>query len=225
MRRKIAEAMARSKYTATHFTVVEELDVTDLIKIRAQAKEIGAKDGIKVTYMPFIMKAVASGLFRFPELNSQLDEATNEIVTYHYVNLGIAIDAAQGLIVPVIKDVQSKGVLQLASELSEIAERTRSGKIKPEELSGGTFTITNAGNIGGIFATPIINFPEVGILGVNRIMKRPGVVETPEGDSFEVRHYMNLSISVDHRLVDGASATRFLVYLRQVLENPGLLSL
>jgi pyruvate dehydrogenase E2 component (dihydrolipoamide acetyltransferase) len=225
VRRKIAEAMARSKFTATHFTVVEELDVTDLIKVRAQAKEIGAKDGIKVTYMPFIMKAVASGLFRFPELNSQLDEATNEIVTYHYVNLGIAIDAAQGLIVPVIKDVQSKGVLQLASELSEIAERTRSGKIKPEELSGGTFTITNAGNIGGIFATPIINFPEVGILGVNRIMKRPGVVETPEGDSFEVRHYMNLSISVDHRLVDGASATRFLVYLRQVLENPGLLSL
>ncbi|MAB80983.1 MAG: pyruvate dehydrogenase [Planctomycetes bacterium] len=225
VRRKIAEAMARSKYTATHFTVVEELDVTDLIKIRAQAKEIGAKDGIKVTYMPFIMKAVASGLFRFPELNSQLDEATNEIVTYHYVNLGIAIDTAQGLIVPVVKDVQSKGVLQLASELSEIAERTRSGKIKPEELSGGTFTITNAGNIGGILATPIINFPEVGILGVNRIMKRPGVVETPEGDSFEVRHYMNLSISVDHRLVDGASATRFLVYLRQVLENPGLLSL
>jgi 2-oxoglutarate dehydrogenase E2 component (dihydrolipoamide succinyltransferase) len=109
--------------------------------------------------------------------------------------------------------------------LNEVAERTRNGKIKPEELSGGTFTITNAGNIGGIHATPIINFPEVGILGVNRIMKRPGVVETPKGDIIEVRHYMNLSISVDHRLVDGASATRFLVYLKQVLENPGLLSL
>ncbi len=225
VRRKIAEAMARSKYTATHFTVVEEIDVTELVKVRAQAKEMGAKDGIKVTYMPFIMKAVATGLFRYPELNSQLDEATNEIVTFHFVNLGIAIDAAQGLIVPVIRDVQAKGLLQLASELNEIAERTRSGKIKPEELSGGTFTITNAGNIGGILATPIINFPEVGILGVNRIIKRPGVVETPDGDVIEVRQYMNFSISVDHRLVDGASATRFLVYLRQVLESPGLLSL
>ena len=225
IRRKIAEAMARSKYTATHFTVVEEFDATELVKVRTKAKEMGARDGVKITYMPFIMKATAAALAKFPELNSQLDESTQEVVTFHYVNLGIATDTDQGLIVPVIRDVQAKGLLQLGAELQELAERTRSGKIKPDELSGGTFTITNAGNIGGILATPIINFPEVGILGVHRLVKRPGVVETPEGDAFEVRHYMNLSISVDHRLVDGASAARFLVYMKEMLENPGLIAL
>ena len=225
VRRKIAEAMTRSKFTATHFTVVEELDVTELVQVRAKAKEIGARDGIKVTYMPFIMKACAAALFKYPELNSQLDESTQEIVTYHYVHLGIAIDTEQGLIVPVVRDVQSKGLLQLAHELQELAERTRSLKVRPDELSGSTFTITNAGNIGGILATPIINFPEVGILGVNRIFKRPGVVETAAGDEIAVRHYMNLSISVDHRLVDGASGARFLVHMKDLLENPGLLAL
>ncbi len=225
VRRKIAEAMTRSKFTATHFTVVEELDVTELVALRNRAKEIGARDGIKVTYMPFIMKAVARGLFDYPELNSQLDESTQEIVTFRFVNLGIATDTPQGLIVPVIREVQSKGVLQLAAELQELAERTRAGKVRPEELQGGTFTITNAGNIGGTLATPIINFPEVGILGVHRIVKRPGVVETPDGDEIAVRHYMNLSTSVDHRLVDGASAARFLVRMKELLEDPALLVL
>ena len=225
VRRKIAEAMARSKYTATHFTVVEELDVTELVHLRKKAKALGAKQDIKVTYMPFIMKAAAIALGSYPELNSQLDESTNEIVTFNYVNLGIATDTKNGLIVPVIPEVQAKGLLQLASELQELAARTREGKVKPEELSGGTFTITNAGNIGGTLATPIINFPEVGILGVHRIVKRPGIVETPEGDEIAVRHYMNLSISVDHRLVDGASAARFLVMMKELLEEPGLLSL
>jgi pyruvate dehydrogenase E2 component (dihydrolipoamide acetyltransferase) len=225
VRRKIAEAMTRSKFTATHFTVVEELDVTELVAVRAKAKEMGARMGVKVTYMPFIMKAVANALQHFPELNSQLDEATQEVVTYGYVNLGIATDTENGLIVPVIREVQAKGALQLGAELQELAERTRAGQVKPDELQGGTFTITNAGNIGGILATPIINFPEVGILGVHRIVKRPGVVETDEGDEIAVRHYMNLSISVDHRLVDGASAARFLVHLKQLLEEPGLLAL
>ncbi|MEX1024673.1 MAG: 2-oxo acid dehydrogenase subunit E2 [Planctomycetota bacterium] len=225
VRRKIAEAMSRSMFTATHFTVVEELDVTELVALRAKAKAIGAKQDVKITYMPFIMKAAAISLARYPELNSQLDESTNEIVTFGYVNLGIATDTKNGLIVPVIDDVQDKGLLQLGRELGELAERTRAGKIKPEELSGGTFTITNAGNIGGTLATPIINFPEVAILGVHRLMKRPGIVETPDGDEIAVRQYMNLSISVDHRLVDGASAARFLVSMKELLEEPGLLSL
>ena len=124
-----------------------------------------------------------------------------------------------------MKEVQSKGVLQLAAELAEIAERTRVGKVKPDELKGSTFSITNAGNIGGIFATPIINFPDIAILGVHRIVKRPGVVETPQGDKIEVRQYMHFSCSVDHRLADGANAARFLVYLKRLLENPGLLAL
>ena len=225
VRRKIAEAMTRSKFTATHFTVVEELDVTELVDVRAKAKAIGAEEGVKVTYMPFLMKAAASALAKYPELNSQLDEAANEIVTYHYVNLGIATDTANGLIVPVIRDVGAKGMLQLAAELGDLAERTRAGKVKPDDLRGGTFTITNAGNIGGTLATPIINFPEVGVLGVHRIVKRPGIVETPDGDEIAVRHYMNLSISVDHRLVDGASAVRFLVHMKRLLESPGLLAL
>jgi len=225
VRRKIAEAMVRSKQTAAHFTVVEEVDVTDLVKLREQAKALGAESNVKVTYMPFIMKATALGLAKFPELNGHLDEAKGEIVNYGYVNLGIAADTPTGLIVPVIREVQSKGVLQLAVELNELAERTRSGKVKPEELKGSTFSITNAGNIGGILATPIINFPDIAILGVHRIVKRPGVVETPQGDRIEVRQYMNLSCSVDHRLTDGANAARFLVYLKKLLENPGLMAL
>lgn len=225
VRRKIAEAMVRSKQTAAHFTVVEEVDVTDLVKLREQAKALGAESNVKVTFMPFIMKATALGLAKYPELNGHLDEAKQEIVNYGYVNLGIAADTPTGLIVPVIREVQAKGILQLAAELNELAERTRSGKVKPEDLKGSTFSITNAGNIGGILATPIINFPDIAILGVHRIVKRPGVVETPQGDRIEVRQYMNLSCSVDHRLTDGANAARFLVCLKKLLENPGLMAL
>jgi len=225
VRRKISEAMVRSAYTAVHFTVVEEVDVTELVALREKAKAIGAEHDVKVTYMPFIMKATALALARHPMLNGHLDEAAGEIVHCHYVNIGVAMDTAQGLIVPVIPEVQAKGVLQLASELAELAERTRAGKVKPDELKGSTFSITNAGNIGGTLATPIINFPDIGILGVHRIVKRPGVVETPEGDEIAVRQYMNFSCSVDHRLADGADAARFLAYLRRLLENPGLLAL
>ncbi|NOT31466.1 MAG: 2-oxo acid dehydrogenase subunit E2 [Planctomycetes bacterium] len=225
VRRKIAEAMSRLKTTAAHFTVVEELDVTELVRLREAAKKLGEEQGIKVTYMPFIMKAAALALARHPELNGMLDEKTQELVRFAYVNLGIATDTPNGLIVPVIREVQAKGILQLASELNDMAERTRAGKVRPDELSGGTFTITNAGNIGGILATPIINFPEIAILGVHRIMKKPGVVESPQGDRIEVRQYMNLSASVDHRLADGANAARFLVTMKRLLENPGLLAL
>jgi len=225
VRKKIAEAMVRSMSTAVHFTVVEEVDVTDLVKLRAQAKEIGAQSGIKVTYMPFIMKATALALAKFPMLNGRLDEEAGEIINPGHVNLGIATDTPNGLIVPVIPDVQAKGMLQLASELGDLAGRTRENKIRPEELRGSTFTITNAGNIGGTLATPIINFPDIAILGVHRLMKRPGVVEAPDGDRIEVRQYMNFSTSVDHRLADGADAARFLAYLRVLLETPGLLAL
>ena len=225
VRRKIAEAMVRSKFTAPHFTVVEEVDVTDLLKLRESAKAFGAEQGVKVTIMPFIMKATALALAKYPMLNGHLDEAAQELVRYAYVNLGIAMDTEQGLIVPVVKEVQAKGILQIATELNELAERTRAGKVKPDELKGSTFSITNAGSIGGTLATPIINFPDIAILGVHRIMKKPGVVETPQGDRIEVRQYMNFSCSVDHRLADGADGARFLVYLKKLLENPGLLAM
>lgn len=225
VRRKISEAMVRSKFTAPHFTVVEEIDVTELVRLREAAKSYGAEQNVKVTYMPFIMKATAIALGKHPMLNAHLDEERQELVRFSYVNLGIAMDTDNGLIVPVVKEVQAKGVLQIASEMNELADRTRAGKVKPDELKGSTFSITNAGNIGGILATPIINFPDVAILGVHRIVKRPGVVETPQGDKIEVRQYMNLSCSVDHRLADGADGARFLVLMKRLLENPGLLSL
>jgi pyruvate dehydrogenase E2 component (dihydrolipoyllysine-residue acetyltransferase) len=225
VRRKIAEAMSRSAFTAPHFTVMEEVDVTELVALRATAKAMGAEEGIKVTYMPFIMKATALALKKFPMLNGRLDEEANELVHFHHVDLGIAADTPNGLIVPVIRDVDSKGIMQISEELMDLAERTKSGKVKPDELKGSTFSITNAGNIGGILATPIINFPDIAILGVHRLMKKPGVVETPNGDEIQVRQYMNFSCSVDHRLADGADGARFLVYLKRLLENPGLLAL
>ncbi len=225
VRRKIAEAMARSVYTATHFTIIEELDVTNLVRVRSQAKELGAAQGIKVTYMPFIMSAVARCLMEFRMLNGHLDEDAAEIVNPGYVNLGIATDTPNGLIVPVISNVESKSLMALAEELTSLAQRARDGKITSAELQGSTFTITNAGNIGGTLATPIINFPDIAILGVHRIVKRPGVVETSEGDRIEVRQFMNLSCSVDHRLADGADAARFVSRLRTLLEEPALLAL
>jgi pyruvate dehydrogenase E2 component (dihydrolipoamide acetyltransferase) len=225
MRRKIAEAMSRSKQTAAHFTVVEEVDVTELVALRDTAKKLGEKHGVKITYTPFFMKATAIALGHYPELNSQLDEVTQEIVTFDHVNLGIATDTPNGLVVPVVPGVQAQGILQLAGTLQELAERTREGKVRPEELRGGTFTITNAGPIGGILATPIINVPEVAILGIHRIVKRPAVVEGPDGDRVEVRRMMNISLSVDHRIVDGATAARFLMTIKEMLEHPGLLAL
>ncbi|RLB45442.1 MAG: pyruvate dehydrogenase [Deltaproteobacteria bacterium] len=225
IRRKTGEAMTRSKHTAAHFTVVEEIDVTELVAARTRAKAIGKKHGVNVTYMPFIMKAVANGLARYRSLNGHLDEEAGEIVLPNEVNLGIATDTPNGLMVPVIRNVERKGMLHLAAELADVAGRTRTGKVKPDELRGSTFTITNAGNIGGTFATPIINFPDIAILGVHRIVKRPGIVETPDGDEIAVRHYMNLSCSVDHRLADGADAARFLAWMRVLLEDPGLLGL
>jgi pyruvate dehydrogenase E2 component (dihydrolipoamide acetyltransferase) len=225
VRRKIAEAMSRSAFTAPHFTVMEEVDVTDLVALRATAKALGAEQGVKITYMPFIMKAVALGLQKFPMLNGRLDEEAQELVHFHHADLGIATDTPNGLIVPVIRDVQAKGIMQISQELMDLAERTKSGKVRPEELKDSTFSITNAGNIGGILATPIINFPDIAILGVHRLMKKPGVVETPNGDEIQVRQYMNFSCSVDHRLADGADGARFLMYLKRLLENPGLLAL
>ena len=225
IRRKIGEAMTRSKHTAAHFTVVEEIDVTELVETRTRAKALGKQHGVNVTYMPFIMKAVANGLTRFRSLNGHLDEDAGDIILPAEVNIGVATDTPNGLVVPVIRNVERKGMLHLSAELADLAQRTRDGKVMPDELRGSTFTITNAGNIGGTLATPVINFPDIAILGVHRIVKRPGVIETPDGDEIAIRQYMNLSCSVDHRLADGADAARFLAWMRTLLENPGLLSL
>ncbi len=216
VRKKIAEAMTRSKFTATHFTVVDDLDVTELVALRREVKDVNRDQGVKLTYLPFIMKAVVAGLRAFPWLNASLDEVNQEVVLKRYYNLGIATDTANGLIVPVIKDVDRKSIVQIGRELQELASRTREGKINPEDLKGGSFSITNAGNIGGLFATPIINFPEVAILGVHKIHQSPRVVD----GEIRIRDVMYLSVSIDHRIVDGADGVRFLNVLKTCLEDP-----
>lgn len=225
LRRRIAQQMARSVSTAAHFTAVEEVDVTDLVQLMPKAKQLAEARGVKVTYTAFIMKALTSALLEHPSLNAMLDESANEIVTYHYVNLGVAVDAPQGLVVPVVRDAQDLGVLDLSAALAQLTQKARAGKLTPQDMQGGTFTLSNAGQIGSIHATPIINVPEVGILGAHRIVKRPGVVDAPDGERIEVRHYMNISMSVDHRLADGMVAVKALVHVRNLLEHPGLLAL
>ncbi|MFO1029474.1 MAG: dihydrolipoamide acetyltransferase family protein [Planctomycetota bacterium] len=216
LRRKIAEAMTRSKYTATHFTYVDDIDVTELVKIRGEAKKSFADKGINITYLPFIMKAIVAAMKEHPAMNSSLDEVTQELVIKKYYNFGIATDTDSGLIVPVIKDVDRKSVGELAKELQELAARTRDGKVTVEDLTGGTFTITNAGNIGGLFATPVINFPEVAIMGVHAI-KDAAIVRNGQ---VVAGKKMYLSVSIDHRLVDGATGARWMNVVKDHLEQP-----
>ena len=216
MRRKIAEAMTRSKFTATHFTYVDDLDVTELVKIRGEAKKAFADKGINVTYLPFIMKAVVAAMREHPSMNASLDEVSQELVIKKYFNFGIATDTDNGLIVPVIKDVDRKTIGELAKELQELAARTREGKITVDDLTGGSFTITNAGNIGGLFATPVINFPEVAILGVHAI-KDAAIVKD---GAIVVGKKMYLSVSIDHRLVDGATGAHWMNVVKDHLEQP-----
>ncbi len=216
LRRKIAEAMTRSKYTATHFTYVDDIDVTELAQIRAEAKKAFADQGVNVTYLPFIMKAIVQAMRAFPAMNSSLDEVTQELVIKKYYNFGIATDTDNGLIVPVVKDVDRKSVGELAKDIQDLAARTREGKVTVDDLTGGTFTITNAGNIGGLFATPVINFPEVAILGVHAIKDTPVVRD----GAIVVGKKMYLSVSIDHRLVDGATGARWMNIVKEHLEQP-----
>lgn len=216
IRKKIAEAMSHSKHTAAHFTYVEEVDMTEVVKLRASVKEDAAKRGTKLTFLPFIIKAVIPALKEFPFLNSSLDDEKQQIILKGDYNIGIATDTPQGLIVPNIKGADAKSIWDLANEIEALSTNAREGKSKLEDLKNGTFTLTNAGSIGGVFATPVINHPEVAILGVNAIRKRPVVLD----DQIVIRDMMFLSISVDHRVVDGADAARFMNRLVFFLSDP-----
>ena len=216
MRRKIAEAMTRSKFTATHFTYVDDIDVTELVALRTEAKAMYADDGINITYLPFIMKAIVPAMKAFPMMNASLDEQTQELVVKKYYNFGIATDTDNGLVVPVIKDIDRKSIVELAKELQELAARTRDGKVSMDDLTGGTFSITNAGNIGGLFATPVINFPEVAILGVHAI-KDAAIVKDGR---VVVGKKMYLSVSIDHRIVDGATGAHWMNVIVDALKQP-----
>ncbi|MEC8425652.1 MAG: dihydrolipoamide acetyltransferase family protein, partial [Myxococcota bacterium] len=218
LRRKIAEKMAESYRLVPHFCYVDEVDATNLVAVRRSLKATAADHGVKLTYLAFIMKALAV-TFRqdeFRKLNANMDEERFELVIRGDVNIGIATDSPQGLYVPVVKNVEQKSILQLAAEVSDLTQRTREGRVSLDELQGGTFTITSVGNIGGRFATPIINHPEVAILGVNQIHDRPMVID----GEVVARKMMYLSPSFDHRVIDGAVAARFVSALKDILERP-----
>jgi pyruvate dehydrogenase E2 component (dihydrolipoamide acetyltransferase) len=222
LRRKIAEKMVQSAFTAPHVTTFDEVDLTALVAMRARMKPKAEAAGVKLSYMPFFMKAVIAALRQFPLFNASLDDATNEIVVKKRYHMGFAAATDNGLLVPVVKDADQKSLLQIAREMGEIAERTRAGKATADELSGSTFTISNVGSIGGLFATPIINHPEVAILGVNSLKKRPVVM--PDG-SIQARDMMYLGLSFDHRVSDGAEAVQFLNAVISYLQDPELLLL
>jgi 2-oxoglutarate dehydrogenase complex dihydrolipoamide succinyltransferase (E2) component len=221
IRKRIAEHMHQSKTTAAHFTYVDEVDMTELIQLREQMKPLAEQKGVKLTYLPFIVKASVAALKEMPILNASIDEAKGEIVIKKYYNIGIATATDEGLIVPVIKDADRKSLLEIAMEIERLAKAAREGKIALSDLQGGTFTITSLGALGGLFATPIINYPEVAILGIHEIKKRPVVRD----NQIVIRDIMYVSLSFDHRLIDGDVGARFCKKIISYLENPKLLFL
>ncbi len=221
IRRTIGKQMQKSKFTAPHVTHHDSIDVTELVETRAELKEVAEERGIKLTYMPFVLKAIVAALKDYPYLNSALDEENDEIVVKNYYNIGIAVATDDGLMVPVLKDVDKKDMLQISSEMNELVEKARDRTITREEMQGGTFTITNFGAIGGEYATPIINHPEAGILGLGELKKRPVVVD----DEVEARYTLPISMSIDHRIIDGAVVASFANQLLEYLHNPRLLLL
>jgi pyruvate dehydrogenase E2 component (dihydrolipoamide acetyltransferase) len=221
LRKRIAVQMRVAKQTAAHFAYVEEIDVTELVAARKAAKSVAEGKGVKLTYMPYIVKAACTALREFPLLNASLDEEAQEVVYHGDINMGIAVETPDGLIVPVIRQADTKTMLQVSHELAGLADRARNRKTQPADVGGGTFTITNAGNIGGLLATPIINVPEVAIMGVHAIRRRPWVVD----DEIVIRDIMYLSLSLDHRVVDGAVGARFMNRVQELLENPTLMLL
>lgn len=219
IRKAISNAMVKSAYTAPHVTIMDEVDVTELVAFRARMKPVAEKKGVKVTYLPFIVKALVAASRQFPALNAMIDEESNEIVYKKYYNIGIATDTDNGLIVPVIKDADRKSIWMIASTISDLALRGREGKLSPNEMKGSTISISNIGSAGGMFFTPIINFPEVAILGTGRITEKP-VVKNGEITAAPV---MALSLSFDHRIIDGATAQNFMNYIKTLLANPDML--
>lgn len=221
IRKTIAANMVHSATTIPHVTNFDDADITELERIRITSSDDYAKSGIKLTMMPFVMKAVAQSLRLHPLLNSSLDMEQGQIVYKDYVNVGVAVDTERGLVVPVVRDVDRLNIPMVAQALAEVAEKARNNKFAPDDQNGGTFTISNLGAIGGQYSTPIINPPQVAILLVGRSRKLPVVVD----DKIEVRLMMPLSLSYDHRLIDGAAAARFLNEVKGFLQVPGRLLL
>ncbi|CAG0965748.1 pyruvate dehydrogenase E2 component (dihydrolipoamide acetyltransferase) [Methanosarcinales archaeon] len=221
IRKTIGERMVLSLFTAPHVVSMDEADVTELVKLREKEKKMAEEKGIKLTYLAFIVKAVTVALKQHPYLNASLDPKKNEIVLKRYYNIGIAVDTPEGLMVPVIKDADRKSIMELARVSEKLADEARTRKIKLPDLKGNTFTITNIGSIGGIFSTPIINPPDVAILGIHRIRDMPVVID----GEIKIRKILPLVLSFDHRVLDGAQAARFMNTLIEHLKDPDLLLL
>ena len=220
LRQVIAQRMTESLQVSAQLTTVQEVDVTRIARLRARMKaDFERREGVKLTFLPFFAKAAIEALKQFPALNASIDVDKKEIVYHGNVHLAIAVDTPRGLLVPVIKNAEDLNIAGLAKRIADVAARTRDAKIGPDELSGGTFTITNIGSVGALFDTPIINQPQVAILGTGAISKQPKVIDTPEGEVIAIRSVCYLPLTYDHRLVDGADAGRFVSAVRARLES------
>lgn len=216
VRRKIAERMQRAKTTAAHFTFVEECDASALIALRERLKPEADRRRVPLTFVPFVIRAVTAALVRHPVLNSAVDDAANELVYKKYIHVGVATATEAGLMVPVVRDADRLDLFELAGTVDRLSKGARDGTLRPEELRGSTFTLTSLGRQSGLLATPILNHPEVGILGVHRIKERPVVRD----GAIVVGHVMLLSLSLDHRIVDGHVGAAFMYDVIESLEHP-----
>lgn len=219
MRKAIAKAMVKSKQTAPHVTLMDEVDVTLLVAHRKKFKEIAAEKGIKLTFLPYVVKALTSALREFPMLNTSFDDEASEIIHKHYYNIGIAADTDKGLLVPVVKDADRKSTFAISQEINELATKARDSKLAPNEMKGASCSITNIGSAGGQWFTPVINHPEVAILGIGRIAEK-AIVRDGEIIAAPV---LALSLSFDHRMIDGATAQHALNHIKKLLNDPELL--
>jgi 2-oxoglutarate dehydrogenase E2 component (dihydrolipoamide succinyltransferase) len=219
-RKRIAEHLLESQHATAHLTTFNEVDMTAVEALRGRVKErIEKEQGVRLSFMPFFVKAACAALKQYPMVNAKVDG--DAIIHHHYVNMGIAVASDAGLVVPNIKDADRKGMLDIARDIVDIAKRARDGKLTMDDLSGGTFTITNGGVFGSLVSTPIINFPQVGILGLHKIQDRAVVVE----GAIVVRPMMYVALSYDHRIIDGQQAVLFLVRIKELMEDPALLAI
>ena len=214
-RKRIAENLLQSQHATAHLTTFNEVDMSALNALREKYKEkIEKEHGVKLTFMPFFVRAVVQALKQFPTINAQVD--ADSIIYKHYVNMGIAVASEQGLVVPNIKDADRKGMLDVSREIGEVAKRAREGKLTMDDLTGGTFTITNGGVFGSLVSTPIINYPQVGILGLHKTQDRPVAIN----GQVVIRPMMYIALSYDHRIVEGQQAVQFLVRVKELIEDP-----
>ncbi len=220
IRKKIAQNMQMSKAIIPHLTLMDEADVTQLVALRESLKDYAEKNGTKITYLPFAMKALIATIKEFPQFNASIDDAASQIVYKKYFNIGFAADTPNGLMVPVIKNADQKSILEISKEIIDLSTRARAGKLKPDEMKGATITITNIGSVGGTYATPIINHPEVAILGMYKLSDKPVLKKDGSIGFIKAQNY---TVTADHRLIDGAVAANFLKSFFNKIQNPGVL--